>query len=240
MIIPITGNPYKEFQRFWGACIAGENGGGKTLLALDLALPWLNKGWSFVSNFEAVWQDNVILPDGSMIFPSADQYGKIGAIVFADEMGAEIRTKVSVRALQKYPRKLALRFIYSDRELPHEDLQLLVIYPVGPFNPYIRFWRYELRSHEHKQKAAKNYGVFSSKLFVQILPKAFFGLYRTGSTAADSTCMLSWINEAVQVLAEKENIKALSLFDLGTKKQVVETGGSLSGSVLPGSSLRYS
>jgi hypothetical protein len=238
MIIPVTGNPVKEFKRFWNVCIAGENGGGKTLLALDLAEPWLRLGWWLITNFECRWADNKINELGDWEFPPADQFGKVGAVVIGDELGAAIRTKASVRALQKYPRKLGMRFIYSDRELPHEDLNQVVIYPVGGFNQFIRMWRYEIRTHEAKHKAAQNYGVFKSKVFIQVLPRSFFGLYRSGAVAVDSEALLSWVASCVQNLAEAQNIEALKLYDLATKKQVVEVGGSLSSSVLPGSSLR--
>ena len=80
-------------------------------------------------------------------------------------------------------------FLATSSEAPHEDLWLYRIIPIGKFNPYVRVWRAIIFNPQ---------GEDTKYFFLQIFPKAFFGLYSTSFFMFDPESILSWTRQALQ------------------------------------------
>lgn len=80
--------------------IGGRPGAHKTSLAHLLAVPYLEKGYKFITNCRSVWADDI---DKVFLSPSD---GKLKAVVVLDEGGLVFKVNVQVEQMAAYTRKM--------------------------------------------------------------------------------------------------------------------------------------
>lgn len=206
-------NRIKSRRKIW---IQGDNGAGKTALALDIARVFLESNFRLISNLNCVWNDPLPMP--------LDDNLQLNVVVILDESGVYMRTKESIRLVMGAARKLNAYFLMPSSEAPHEDLWSAYIEPherlnqwfVIPFfgqyfyDNYFKIWKYVTF---HPKKG------FQENIFFQFHPKAFYYLYSTLSFGTSPEDILSQFQTSLEhqnkLLGNSDMVK---FYDLATKR----------------------
>jgi len=198
--------------------IEGDNRAGKTLLGLDMAHEYLQVGYRYISNMTCVWNDRMPL--------ELDENLQLNCICQLDEVGVHVRTKESIRRIIGFKGKLNTIFILTGTEAPHEDLWGFRIEPAYLFNEilrmlfgrrvtneYVKVWRWIIHNSDPEKKDRKG-------LFLQTIPKAFFGIYSTLNPFNNAESLLSQFDKSLQDLhkATTGEADSIALLDLATKR----------------------
>ena len=149
------------------AVVTGSLGSGKTLIAHEIAKPYLDRGYKFAGNISSAWLDKLedILPN---------EHGALKTFFVLDEAGMYVKSVGSATALAGFARKLDIYLLFCGRKLPHRDLTELRMYLWFDCwkNFYIPLWvwRYDVdvqgtkKYHGFLFQSARGcyYGLYSS------------------------------------------------------------------------------
>lgn len=143
--------------------ITGAPGTGKTLMAFELAMPFLKDGYSLASNIQNVWQDPLYrswedyIPTSSIIVrwmkknkaspKDAKDYFELPDVcpwVYRryyplDEAGRYLRAWKYFENLAQFPRKFRTYICIPSLRVPHADLASLLAICVVPFRQFLPF-----------------------------------------------------------------------------------------------------
>jgi len=166
----VSGAPrfYAELEQERILCISGQLGSNKSLLAHMLAVPYLYKGYRFVTNMASAWGEDwrTLKP-----LPPNNQY-KVWAAM--DEPGLYVRTFKTASVLSSFARKLDAYLIFCGKKLPHQDLQNLNLYQWFDFNKNflipLKVYRYDVRVSTTK--------TYAGYIWVTAW-QAYYGVYST-------------------------------------------------------------
>lgn len=214
-------NRIRSKRKIW---IQGDNGAGKTALALDIAKVFLEDNFRLVSNLNCVWNDDLPM--------ELDTNLQLNVVCILDESGVYMRTKESIRLVMGAARKLNAYFLMPSSEAPHEDLwsayiepherlnQWLVVPLFGQYfyDNYFKVWKYVTF---HPKKG------FQESIFFQFHPKAFYYLYSTLSFGTSPEDILSLFQQSLEQqnkLLGNENM--VKFQDLATKRSGVGESSS--------------
>jgi hypothetical protein len=229
MIFPTT--VYNKLETYYFIWISGENGAGKTALALDLAESYLKSNFRLMSNLNCVWNDP---------FPfELDSNIQLNCIVILDEVGTFMRTKESIRRIMGFKRKLNTLFLMPSTEAPHEDLWTNFIEPHSLINekiilPFFGKWFYENVLKCWRFVSFNPRKGYKETIFFQIFPARVYRLYSTLSAGTDPETILQVFDNsfvAQQRLLGNEN--PLKLLDVATgRSQAGESSSFLQQQIL--------
>lgn len=172
------------------ACITGSLGSGKTLIAHEIAKPYLDKGYKFGGNISSAWLDRIedIIPDNQ---------GALKTFFVLDEAGMYVKSVGSATALAGFARKLDIYLLFCGRKLPHRDLTELRMYLWFDCwkNFYIPLWVW--RWDVDVQGTKKYHG-----FVFQTGRGAYYGLYSTLDPADHPLTILKAIEAGTRNLFE--------------------------------------
>lgn len=189
MIIDIDG-VWPEIDDARVCVIHGRLGAGKTLMAMEIAQRYLQRGYRLVTNVRCVWADD---PDDVDL--GAD--GALRAVVIVDEGGLYLRTQEQASALSSYARKLDCYVVICGRKLPHADLCPLSIHPWANLAKWlglpVKLWRYDYVS------GPQSYHGY----IAQVGWWAYYGVYDTIDPAGDPREIIAWIADRTRQLHDR-------------------------------------
>lgn len=169
MIISGGARFFAEFEQERILCVDGSLGSGKTLITHMIALPYIQRGYRFVTNTSCVWS----VKDWESLRP-VNEFGQMRVIANVDEGGLYVRTARSVQKLSSFARKLDSYLIFSGKKLPHEDLTQLRLYLWFDF--YKNFLLpFKVYRYDVKVSTTKSYHGY---IWISLW-QAYYGLYST-------------------------------------------------------------
>ncbi len=184
--------------------IEGRLSSGKTLLAIELAHRYLERGYKLVSQTACVWND-----DPDTVVPG--DRGKLRFVAIVDEGGLYVRSQKTASSLASFAAKVDSYVILSGRKPPHEDLRSLTCQLWFDFYKFflipLKLWRWEVNN------GSKNYHGY----FLQTGWWEYWGVYDTLDPGDNPTVLVGWLKRWTAQFFERYN-RSYSVSD-------VETGG---------------
>lgn len=201
---------FAELEQERIVCISGALGTGKTLLAHEIALPYIRQGYRFVTNTSSAWAH-----DWRKLQP-VNEFGQMKIIADVDEGGLYVRTAKTASKLASFARKLDAYLIFSGKKLPHDDLQSLRIYLWFDF--YKNFaLPFKVFRYDVKVDTTKNYHGY----VWQTAWQGFYGVYSTLDPGDYPEEILKAFEVYTETLFRRYNRK-YQVGDLTTEGDIVE------------------
>lgn len=192
--------------------ITGRLGSGKTLIALELARYYLDKGYSLITNTTTVWGDN---PDtvikrsvqrANLRQEELKQNGNIHtkiapqvkAVSIVDEGGVHARSAKIAASIATFARKTDQIIIFAGKKQPHADLSDLKVVMWFDFHknfllPF-KVWEWTYRLSPRK--------IYGGKI-VQMYWQDYWGTYSTIDPAGDAEQIVNFSIRAAQNIYKK-------------------------------------
>ena len=199
------GGFFRELSDNRICCVTGRLGSGKTLLGLDLAAYYLERGYSLVTNTSTVWADNpadVIIDAKRRARDASRERGitiapQVKAVSLVDEGGLYARTAKTAENLASYARKTDQIIIFSGKKMPHPslaDLRVVMWFDFHKnfFLPF-KLWEWSYRLSPKK--------IYYGKI-LQTNWRDLFGIYSTIDPASDARDIINFSLQATQLLFE--------------------------------------
>ena len=187
--------------------ITGRLGSGKTLIALDMARYYLDKGYSLITNTSTVWADNpkdVIKKSYDTAVQKRLELERKGnyvtkivpqvrAVSIVDEGGVHARSQKVATSISTFARKTDQIIIFAGKKQPHADLADLKV--VMWFDLYKNFlipfkiWEWTYRLSPRK--------IYGGKM-LQAHWQDLWGVYSTLDPAGDAREIVNFSIQAAQ------------------------------------------
>lgn len=158
-VLPIVG----DYRLVW---ISGRYGGGKTLLAMEIAESFLKRGYRLLTNIPCAWAD-----DWDSVQLQDD--GRLRAVVIMDEAGLVLKYTEQLEAMCAYSRKMDCIYLFPSFMPPVRFAQVVdlhsmfslahVLLPITFWSCRIRLGSFRETTSFATSKASLYYGVYSTQ-----------------------------------------------------------------------------
>lgn len=225
---------FADIERYRIVSIVGYRGVGKDLLATELSVRFLDRGYRFWSNQLHVWNDPLwcdwdewksynprissLVDSGLGSYPNVRKFA-----VVLSEAGRYLRRYEYFEDMFEFSRKLDTYYFFPSVRPPHEDLQCLLIYPsLLQFSRFFSFfsgglWNYKVQDGLNAEKIGK-FWFFPSKKYI--------GVYDTEDPTSTTEEYLSVIRlqiELEQNARNRDGLQSLDAHFLGDDAESLRT-----------------
>jgi len=207
-MIIVSDGFFKELSDNKICTITGRLGSGKTLLAMELARYYLDRGYSLVTNTKTVWADNPIRVMERAVENQAKKQKEIEAaghnyiapfqvrsVSIVDEGGLYARSPKFALDLASFARKTDQIIVFSGKKLPHSslcDLQVVMWFDFYKnFGLPFKLWQWSYRLSPKK--------IYYGKL-IQTRWQDLYGIYSTIDPADNADKILDFSVKATRNL----------------------------------------
>ena len=199
---------FRELSDAKVCVITGRLGSGKTLIALDLAAYYLERGYSLITNTSTVWADN---PETVMINAMRRSVERqkeltalgsksraavqVRAVSLVDEGGLYARSPTVAQNLASFARKTDQIIIFSGKKLPHSSLcDLQVVMWFDFFKNFlipVKIWKWSFRLSSRK--------IYYGRI-IQTHWRDLYGIYSTIDPADNADEIVGFSIKAAKTL----------------------------------------
>jgi hypothetical protein len=195
--------PWEYLRRYRIVNIQGERGAGKDMLALELAVFYLRRGYRYWTNQLCIWNDPIYRDDGS---PDVKH-----RIVTLSEAGRYIREYRYFQDIFEFARKFDQYLLLPSVRPPHEDLQAFTVSPTF-FRPV---WQYVLFDGVSAYKTGR---------FIFIPSRRYMGVYDTLDVSLRPDPLLRAIERQIEIEAAARGRDKLSVMAEDTDPVTAASG----------------